>query len=105
RQADTFLHPMRTALDMSCRGGPSQENCAPRCQRLRFHLAARPTARACGDVGLFRLTETHSQIRRVLPEISIRTVDIKFLPDAIRKNFDFGSDSALVVGQTFEIEP
>src|SRR5207244_6024654 len=40
-----------------------------------------------------------------LPEISVRAVDLKFLADAIGKNFDLGFDGALVVGQALEIEP
>ena len=41
---------------------------------------------------------------RVLSQVAVRSVDLKFLPIAAREHFDFGADGALVVGQSLERE-
>src|SRR5581483_9946239 len=57
------------------------------------------------DIGLLSLPEAHSQIRRVLPEVSVRAVDFEFLANTIGENLDLGPDGALVVVQSLEREP
>ena len=56
-------------------------------------------------VGLLRLTQADGEIWRVLAEISVRAVDLKFLANAVGENFDLGADGALVVVQSLEREP
>ena len=57
------------------------------------------------NVGLLRLPKANGEVRRVLPDVSIRAVDFVFLANAVGENFDLGSDGALVVVQSLEREP
>ena len=54
------------------------------------------------DVGFFRIAEADGQVGRVLAEVSVGAGDLKLLPVAAGEHFDFGSDGALVVGQSLE---
>ena len=56
------------------------------------------------DVGGFRFAEANHNVGRVLPQISIRSGNLKFLPVASREHFHFGSDGTLVISQSLERE-
>ena len=56
------------------------------------------------DVSFFRIAKADLEVGRVLPEISIRTGDLKLLPVPAGKHFHLRSDGALVVCQSLERE-
>ena len=52
------------------------------------------------DVSFFRVAKADHEVGRILPEISVRSGNLKLLPVAAGEHFHFGSDGALVVGQS-----
>ncbi len=56
------------------------------------------------DVGLLGLAKPDGQVRRVLSEITGRSIDFKLLSIGTGEDFDFGADGGLVVVEPFQIQ-
>ena len=50
------------------------------------------------------MSEADGQVRRVLPEISGRPVDLKLLPVRAGEDFDLGADGRLVVVESLQVQ-
>ena len=56
------------------------------------------------DVGLLRLAKPDGQVRRVLSEITGRSIDFKLLSIGTGENFNFGANGTPVVVEPFQIQ-